>query len=149
MAVSLAAKFEDLKAATLEQWRGWAESMAAGGASPTPVAVLDAGALLEIPSPMAALEADAKAIVEAAALEAQIEANVASDQERLEQFGGTVESMRARIEQLKNELRAAHNAMMSHGYSAGLQRGELGRLRAKHPRVFAEPVATAKKKAKT
>lgn len=141
MAVSISQKYSDLKAATLEQWRGWAAAVADGKATPTPVAVLEAGAILDIPEPINALRGDADAINAARGLELRIEQLEARDQARVAPFGGYI-GAKQRLLELEGEVKAIRGILHGFGFERGHTNGELSRLKAKHPRVFAEAEAT-------
>lgn len=148
MPVSMHQRFQELKDATLEQWRTWAESIADGGAAPTPVAVLDAGAVLEVSTPMIALQADADAINEARGLELRIEQSQARDAARLEPYGG-FHGAKQRLLAIDDEARKLRGLLQGHGFDAGHAKGELVRLKEKHPRVFAEPAKKTATKEKS
>jgi hypothetical protein len=138
MAASVAKKFADLKRETLTQWRSWAQSIADGGATPSPMAVLESAAVLGIPEPMAALEADANAISEASAIEWQIKATAEKIEERLAPYGGEA-GLRAKIAETRRELdRMIGLAGPEKWIQHGRMKGDLGRLRGQHPRVFGE-----------
>jgi len=145
MPASVAKKFADLKAETLNQWAGWAQSIADGGATPSPLAVLEAGAILGIPEPMEALEKDAAAISEVAALEWEANAIAERIEKQLAPYGGEA-GLREKISAMRRELDAmVRIAGPEKWLRRGQVRGELGRLKARHPRVF--PVAPPKPKA--
>jgi hypothetical protein len=135
MPMSLARKFSELKEETRRQWREWAAAMADGKASPTPTAVLDAGATLGIPTPFDALESDVAAIAEAQAIEARIERTAALDEARVAPYGG-LQGARQRLVELEAEVKELRRKLHGHGWDAGYARGELSRLKQKHPRVF-------------
>jgi hypothetical protein len=135
MPVSLARKFSELKEETRRQWRDWASAMAEGKASPTPTAVLDAGATLEILQPFDALESDAKAIAEAKDIEARIEMAAARDAAIVEPYGGLREA-KQHLLAIEAEVKSLRGKLASYGWANGYARGELSRLKQKHPRVF-------------
>lgn len=152
MATSIESKFAELKRHQLDQWREWAQTIADGGPTPTPTAILEAGAVLSIDGPMEALRADADAILEVKAIEDDVARYRARVAEQLAPYGGTEAALRQRIAEYSAELiRMKALAGPEKHLEAGRLSGEAGRLRAKHPRVFpaGEPVAksTTKRKA--
>jgi hypothetical protein len=143
---TLESKFETLKNETRVQWKAWAEQLADGGAAPSPLDILEAGAVLDIDSPMAALRADADALLEVRTLEARAAEIKQNYAEQLAPFGGEA-GLRERIGELRRELARLQGLAGPEKYlQAGRLSGDAGRLRQKHPRVFRDPQAKVSKK---
>lgn len=73
---------------SLARWRGWAREAASGGAAPPPHELMAAGALLSIPHPAYALEADAEVLREIADAEQGIAECERDLSKKLEPWGG-------------------------------------------------------------
>ncbi len=148
---TIAKQFAALQTEALARWRGWAAEIAGGGQPPTPVEVLEAGAILEIAGPMQALEDDATALRDAGRLRER--AQVVKEQlDRPLREAGGAQAVRDRLDELRAEVRRLENLVGGHhfaGWSAVLS--QVREIERKHPRVFPEPApaATAKTKPTT
>lgn len=129
--------FAELRRKAAESWRAWATTLADGGKPPAVAELLEAGVVLQIPEPMAALEADAAALAEARDLEQRAALTRDAIKQRIAPYGGA-DGVRARIAELKRELERLQGflGMTRHHVIAGQLAGEATRLRARHPRVF-------------
>lgn len=146
---AVTATFEALKADTLTKWRRWAAEIAAGGDLPAPVDVLEAGAVLEIPGPMQALDDDAAALREVNQLAARAVAVKAQLDAPLQDAGGA-DAVRERLAELRAEvgrLERLVGGFHYSGWSAVLQ--EKRKIERAHPRVFPETVEPAAKPVNT
>ena len=144
MPATLDGKFATLQKETRDQWAAWAAAVADDGTSPSPISVLEAGAVLDIAQPMAALKMDADAILQVRALEEQAAAIKAAVSARLTPYGGEA-GLRERMGELRRELARLQGLVGPEKYlHAGQLSGEASRLRAKHPRVFAAVAADAR-----
>lgn len=128
------------------QWRRWAETLADGGEAPAAIEILEAGAMLSIEKPIAALQADADAILQVRLLEAnaaKIHAEVAA---RVAPYGGQA-GLREKVSELRQELRRMESliGISSQTMQAGRIVGEASKIRRAHPRAF--EVETKSKKA--
>jgi hypothetical protein len=130
--------FPKLRRDAAKRWAEWAHAIADGGELPPPMQVLEAGALLGVESPMAALEADAEVLLEVADLERRA-AHARDTIAAQSAAHGGPEGIRDRIRTLKVELRKLEGltGVTAAHHSFGQLAGEASRLRAKHPRVFA------------
>ncbi len=151
MSPAIKQAFQEMQANALRQWRQWAAELAAGGDPPPAIEILEAGAVLEIPSAMQALEDDATALREAGRLRER--AQVVKDQlDRPLREAGGAQAVRDRLDELRAEVRRLENLVGGHhfaGWSAVLS--QVREIERKHPRVFPEPApaATAKTKPTT
>jgi hypothetical protein len=127
----------NLKAAALKRWQDWAAALADNGPPPPPLEVLEAGAMLAIESPMAALEADAAAIVRVRDLEAAAARTRAAIAERLANDGGPA-GVRERLAAAKAEVRRLEKlvGMDPRSLAAGRADHEAATIRRDHPRAF-------------
>jgi hypothetical protein len=137
-----------LTAAALERWRGWAETLAAGGPQPAPLEILEAGAVLGVREPMAVLEDDARAISDVRQLQAAIDRQRAAMAERLAADGGPagvrekLAAARAEVRRLEKLVGMDPRALV---VAQTVRRAD--EIRRDHPRAFtpARSAATAKK----
>ena len=120
------------------QWRAWAASMADGGPAPAPLEVLEAGAVLNVREPMAALEADVDAIGEVRRIETQTAALRAKFKAQRAAHGDGV-AIRARMGELRRELRHLEALLMPspHMMTVGKLDRDASIIRERHPTVFA------------
>jgi hypothetical protein len=141
-------QFTRLQREAMAKWRAWAEQLANGEKPPAALEALEAGATLGIREPVAALQADAEALLEVRELEQRAADAREKIAAQLAAYGG-VGGLRDRIRELKAELRKAEAAsgITSGHMLAGQLRGQASRLKTAHPRVFA-PVPTKPTKKK-
>lgn len=139
--------YERLRREAEANWTQWATALADGGGPPEPLALLEAGGLLNIDQPADALEKDAHAIRQVRDLEQQAADLKTRITSQRAPFGDQAER-RARIAALRSEIRRLESMSGIHPLSirAGEMLGDAGRIRRKHPRAFrpAEAVATKK-----
>jgi hypothetical protein len=111
--------------------------MAAGGPAPAPLEVLEAGAVLNVHQPMAALEADVEAIGEVRRIETQTAALRAKFQAQRAEHGDGV-AIRERMGELRRELRHLEALLMPspHMMTVGKLDRDASIVRSRHPRVF-------------
>jgi hypothetical protein len=126
----------NLKAAAMKRWQDWAAALADNG-PPPPLEVLEAGAMLAIESPMAALEADAAAIVRVRGLEAVAARTRAAIAERLAGDGGP-SGVRERLAAARAEVRRLEKlvGMDPRALTVGRVDHEAAMIRRDHPRAF-------------
>jgi hypothetical protein len=121
------------------RWVGWAAAIAGGGDWPSPREILEAGAVLGLAEPGAALEADADALRTLAQVEKNIVAIEAAGVEALAPWGGLA-GLEAAIVQAKAEatrLEELHRSWADGGPSLS-QRWERDRIKRSYPHLFAE-----------
>jgi hypothetical protein len=120
------------------QWRDWAASMADGGPAPAPLEVLEAGAVLGLREPMAALEADVEAIGEVRQIETQTAALRAKFKAQRAEHGDG-KAIRERMGELRRELRHLEALLMPspHMMTVGKLDRDASIIRERHPTVFA------------
>jgi hypothetical protein len=121
------------------RWVGWAAAIAGGGDWPSPREILEAGAVLGIAEPGAALEADVDALRTLAQVEKNIVAIEAAGVEALAPWGGLA-GLEAAIVQAKAEatrLEELHRSWADGGPSLS-QRWERDRIKRSYPRLFTE-----------
>ena len=140
--------YRAMKSAALKSWRAWAFTLADGGPPPPPLEVLEAGAVLSIPSPMAALEADAAAVRDERAIRLQADRTEAAVAERLAADGGPA-GVRERLSAARAECRRLERLVGPDPrmLAVGRARTEAGKIRERHDRVFPAPSKQAKRKA--
>jgi hypothetical protein len=111
--------------------------MADGGPAPAPLEVLEAGAVLNVREPMAALEADVDAIGEVRRIETQTAALRAKFKAQRAAHGDGV-AIRARMGELRRELRRLESLLMPSPemMTAGRLDRDAAIIRERHPRVF-------------
>jgi hypothetical protein len=126
-----------LTTAALERWRGWAETLADNGSQPSPLEILEAGVVLGIPQPMAALEADAKAIADVRQLEAAIARQRGAMAARLAADGGPA-GVRERLAAARAEVRRLEKlvGMDPRAIAVGQTVRRVDEIRRDHPRAF-------------
>jgi hypothetical protein len=122
------------------RWRSWAAAIAAGGDWPAPRDILEAGALLGLAEPAAALEADAATLTEMSQAEKNIELCRDTAAAALAPFGGSAEGLadavaaaQAEVERLKSLYQ-----QWADGGSTQFWKNRLHNLRRGADRLFAE-----------
>ncbi len=122
------------------RWRAWAAAIAAGGDWPAPRDILEAGAILGLAEPAAALEADAATLCEIAQAERNVESSRDAAAAALAPFNGTAEGLadavaaaRAEVERLKAIYEAWYD-----GGSVRYWQDRINSLRRGAGRLFAE-----------
>lgn len=145
-AATATSAFAAAEATARSRWAAWAATLADGGDPPLPLELLEAGALLRVDHPAAALEADADAIREVRQLEAWADAGRIHTEQLLAPYGGE-RGVQERIAELKAELAKLEEIgnpwrHLSHSHYAG----QAKQLRHKHARAF--PPETEKQKSK-
>lgn len=140
--------FRAMKAETLKNWRRWAATLADGGSPPPPMEILEAGAVLAIPSPMAALEADVAAIQSRRQLQEQADRTAAAIADRLAADGGPA-GVRDRLAAARAEVRRLTRltGLDPRALAAARARSEADAIAAAHPRVFAAVAKTSGRRA--
>ena len=137
MAKTIAESFAALEKESLLAWRDWAKQVANGGDPPHPRSLLEVGAVLRIDSPGEELQADADAIVEAAALEDS--ARDAADQLRakLKPWGGSLAGLDAAIQTASAEVRRLQIVRLGSDWECpAADVARAAAIRKKHPRIF-------------
>ena len=121
------------------RWRSWAAAIAGGGDWPSPREILEAGAVLGLAEPGAALEADADALRTLAQVEKNIVAIEAAGVEALAPWGGLA-GLEAAIVQAKAEATRLEELQRSwaDGGPSLCQRWERDRIKRQYPHLFAE-----------
>jgi hypothetical protein len=122
------------------RWRAWAASIAAGENWPGARDILEAGAILGLAEPAAALEADAATLCEIAQAEKNIQLCRDTAAAALAPFGGTAEGLadavaaaQGELERLKALYQTWHD-----GGSTQFWKNRLHNLRRGADRLFAE-----------
>jgi hypothetical protein len=112
--------------------------MADGGPAPAPLEVLEAGAVLGLREPMAALEADVEAIGEVRQIETQTAALRAKFKAQRAEHGDG-KAIRERMGELRRELRHLEALLMPspHMMTVGKLDRDASIIRERHPTVFA------------
>ena len=137
MAKTIAESFAALEKESLLAWRDWAKQVANGGDPPHPRSLLEVAAVLRIDSPGEELQADADAIVEAAALEDS--ARDATDQLRakLKPWGGTLTGLDTAIQEAAAQVRKLQVVRLGSDWECpAADVARAAAIRKKHPRIF-------------
>lgn len=122
------------------RWRAWAASIAAGENWPGARDILEAGAILGLAEPAAALEADAATLCEIAQAEKNIELCRDTAAAALAPFGGSAEGLADAVAAAKAEverLKALYEAWFDGG-SIRYWQDRINSLRRGAGRLFAE-----------
>jgi len=146
-AATINERLEEMRRDTLGAWRSWAFAMADGGDRPSPLAVLEAGAVLGLRSPMEELERDVAAIEESRRLDAAADAEEKRVRQRLATWGGSA-GLRERIRAAEREVAEMRRWLGPLAFgSVGSTRGRASDIRQKCSRVFPGGVAESKRPA--
>ncbi len=133
---TLKSKFAALEAEAMRSWRQYAADMAGDGRSPQPEEVLRVGAILQIPNPATALEADAKALRDMRRVEDRIARSKRDAAAIVEPWGGDRARLMADIEGTEQRLKDMKRALLI-GFNGGADWfGPRERLKRDNPRVF-------------
>jgi hypothetical protein len=122
------------------RWRAWAAAIAAGGDWPAPRDILEAGAILGLAEPAAALEADAATLTEMSQAEKNIELCRDTAAAALAPFGGSAEGLADAVAAAQAEverLKALYEAWYDGG-SVRYWQDRINSLRRGADRLFAE-----------
>jgi hypothetical protein len=138
--------FRAMKNEILTRWRRWAAALADGDSPPPALEVLEAGAVLGVREPMAALEADAAAIQTHRQLQATADRTAAAVADRLAADGGPA-GVRERLAAARAEVRRLTklSGLDPRSLAAARARTQADAIAAGHPRAFpATPSAKRK-----
>ena len=129
--------FTAMKTAAIERWREWAESLSRHGSPPPPLDVLEAGAVLGIPSPMDALERDAEALGTVRHMEDSVARGRAVIAERRAADGGPA-GVREKLSAARAEVRRLEklSGLDPRAIQIEATASEAQALRRKHARAF-------------
>jgi hypothetical protein len=127
-----------LKSATIRQWRQWAADLAAGRAGPDPIAVLEAGRILELADAGRTLDQDVLAIREIEAAQARVAREREEIEKSLEPYGGQA-GLAAEIQRRRHELKQLEGAANPWRWtSVGHSEGRVLRMRNANPRLWGD-----------
>lgn len=138
------------KRAAFERWSGWAFDLADGGTMPAVSEIMAAGLALGLPDAIAALSADAAAIVKARTLEERIAGRQRWHKELLQPHGGSLKTLKAEIKRRREELVELERVRSSVWWDSrlGSLKAQLVELRAATPRIW-PPAPKRPKRTKT
>ena len=125
------------------RWRAWAAAIAAGGDWPAPRDILEAGAILGLAEPAAALEADAATLTEMSQAEKNIELCQETAAAALAPFGGSAEGLADAVAAAQAEVERLKALYQTWGDGGSTQfwKNRLHNLRRGADRLFAEGVS--------